>query len=209
MATHHPDESLLLEYSSGALPQSVALVVATHVGGCGQCQAASGGFDAVGGACLDDIVPAAMSSDALDSMFSMLDDVALPEPRVARIAGVPSPLNEYMTMGFDAVPWKGRDGGIQTFELDVPDQRTFLLRIPAGGKSPTHTHRGKEYTLVVDGAFTDENGEFCEGDFVVTDDSVTHTPQVAGAQSCICLAVLEAPVKLAGPLGWLINPFLR
>jgi putative transcriptional regulator len=209
MPTHHPEDSLLLEYANGALPQSIALVVATHVGGCAQCQASSGGFEAVGGACLDDIAPVEMSADALASLFALLDGDPVFETPVARVAGVPSPLNEFMTVGFDAVPWKGRDGRIQTFDLDVSDRRTFLLRIPAGGKSPVHTHRGQEYTLVVDGAFIDDSGEYHEGDFVVTDDSVKHAPQVLGERACICLAVLESPVKLSGPLGWLINPFLN
>ena len=210
MPVHHPDDALLLEYASGAMPQSVALVVATHVGACQRCQATTGGLEAVGGACLDDITPVGMSHDALDAMFALLDGPE-PQPVTARprISGVPSPLNEYLTVGFDALPWKGREGGIQTFDLDVPDQRTFLLHIPAGVKSPVHTHRGREITQVVQGAFRDESGEYCEGDFVVTDDSVTHQPQVAGSQSCVCLAVLESPVKLAGPFGWLINPFIR
>lgn len=209
MATYHPNDSLLLEYASGALPQSIALVVATHVGLCRQCQAASGGFEAVGGACLDDIAPVQMSADSVASMFALLDDKPAPEPVIARVPGIPSPLDEYLTEGFDALAWRGRSGGIQTFDLDVPDQRTFLLRIPEGGQSPTHTHRGKEYTLVVDGAFSDEDGEYFEGDFMVTDDAVTHKPQVIGGKACICLAVLESPVRLTGPLGWMINPFLR
>ena len=210
MPAHHPDDALLLEYASGAMPQSVALIVATHVGGCARCQATTGGLEAVGGACLDDIAPVEMNDDALASLFARLDGDSAPEPPAhVRIPGVPTPLDQYLSAGFADLTWKGRAGGIQTFELDVPDQRTFLLRIPAGGKSPAHTHRAKEYTQVVQGAFVDHTGEFCEGDFVVTDPSVTHQPMVAGAQSCICLAVLEAPLKLTGPFGWLVNPFLR
>lgn len=210
MPKHHPDDDLLLQYTAGSVPESIALIVATHVGGCARCQAMTGGLDAIGGACLDDITPIKMSDDALASMFSMLDapaeaEVSLP----ARPAGVPSPLDEYLSDNFDGLKWRGRSGGIQTYDLEVDANRTMLLYIPAGAKTPMHSHRGNEYTQVVQGAFLDETGEYCEGDFVVTDSSTTHQPGVISERACICLAVLDAPIKLTGPRGWLLNPFLR
>jgi putative transcriptional regulator len=209
MPKHHPDDELLMQYAAGALPESLALIVATHVGSCERCQAMIGGLEAIGGACMDDIAPISMSDDALASMLAMLDEPHTPAAPRVRPEGVPSPLDEYLDVGFDQLRWRGRKGGIQTFDLDVDRHRTMLLHIPAGAKTPMHSHRGNEYTQVVQGAFLDATGEYCEGDFVVTDSSTTHQPGVIGDQACICLAVLDAPIKLTGPRGWLLNPFLR
>lgn len=209
MPKHHPDDDLLMRYAAGTLPESVALVVATHVGSCSRCQAMVSGLDAIGGACLDDIAPIRMSDDALSSMLALLDapdDDTVGPPRPD---GVPSPLDQYLDVDFDALNWRGRKGGIQTYDIEIDDHRTILLYIPPGTKTPMHSHHGSEYTQVVQGAFMDQTGHFAEGDFVVTDGSTTHKPGVTGDQACICLAVLDAPLKLTGPRGWLLNPFLR
>jgi putative transcriptional regulator len=36
-----------------------------------------------------------------------------------------------------------------------------------------------------------------------------HRPVVDSDEECICLAVLDAPLKLTGMIGRLVNPFLR
>lgn len=209
MPSHHPDDELLMQYAAGQTPESVALVVATHVGSCPRCQAMTGGLDAVGGACLDELEPVAMNAGALDALLARLDDDGPAEPIPQRIPGVPSPLDTYLPASFDALPWKRRPGGIRIYDLDIDTNRAFLLHIGEGARTPMHTHRGSEYTLVVDGAFSDETGEYRAGDFVVTDSNITHQPAVVSDSDCICLAVLDAPIKLTGPRGWLINPFLR
>lgn len=209
MPIHHPDEELLMQYAAGLLPESIALVVATHVGACAQCQAMNGGFEAVGGACLDELAPVSMDDDALASLLARLDEPEEVVEPPKRIPGVPSPLDTYLPDSFDALAWKRRPGGIKIFDLDVDTNRVFLLHIGEGVRTPMHTHRGSEYTLVVEGAFSDSTGEYNVGDFVVTDSSITHQPAVVSDQSCICLAVLDAPIKLTGPRGWLFNPFLR
>lgn len=210
MPIHHPDDELLMQYAAGQTPESVALVVATHVGGCARCQAMTGGFDAVGGACLDEIAPVAMGDAALTDLFALIDGPeARLDPPPARVMGVPSPLDTYLPDVYDALPWKKRPGGIKIYDLDVDANRVFLLHIAEGARTPMHTHRGNEYTLVVDGAFSDSTGEYGVGDFVVTDTNVTHQPAVISDRDCICLAVLDAPIKLTGARGWLFNPFLR
>ncbi|ODN69010.1 Anti-sigma-E factor ChrR [Methylobrevis pamukkalensis] len=74
---------------------------------------------------------------------------------------------------------------------------------------PVHTHHGCEVTLVVEGSFSDVRGRFVPGDIDIADDSIDHKP-VAGAEAdCICFAVCDAPVKLTGRFGRLLNPLIR
>ncbi len=74
---------------------------------------------------------------------------------------------------------------------------------------PVHTHEGTELTLVLAGAFSDAHGHFLRGDVAEADASVEHQPVADPGEDCLCLAVTDAPLRLTGPFGRLLNPFLR
>ena len=84
-----------------------------------------------------------------------------------------------------------------------------LMRIKSGTAMPTHTHEGCELTLVLAGGFSDENGHFLRGDVAEADPSVTHQPVADPGEDCLCLAVTDAPLRLTGAFGRLLNPFLH
>lgn len=92
---------------------------------------------------------------------------------------------------------------------EFPGYKTQLLKIASGTAMPSHTHLGTELTLVLAGGFSDESGQYGEGDVAEADDSVTHRPVADPGEDCICLAVTDAPLRLTGALGWLLNPFIR
>ena len=83
------------------------------------------------------------------------------------------------------------------------------MRIKSGTAMPSHTHEGTELTLVLAGGFSDERGHFLRGDLAEVDASVDHRPIADPGDDCICLAVTDAPLRLTGPFGRLLNPFLR
>ena len=68
---------------------------------------------------------------------------------------------------------------------------------------------GDEYTVILEGSFSDEAGLYHQGDFLVRDASHRHTPVATNDRECICLAVTEAPIQLTGLFGRLLNPFIR
>jgi RNA polymerase sigma-70 factor, ECF subfamily len=94
------------------------------------------------------------------------------------------------------------------------EQRQIVYKVYFEGKShteiaarkelPVHTHRGNEYTLVMAGSFSDASG-----DFILADTHVTHQPRAWEREDCICFAVMDAPLKMTGFFGRLLNPFLR
>jgi len=89
-----------------------------------------------------------------------------------------------------------------------PDATARLLYIPAGTAMPDHGHRGLELTLVLQGAFQDDEGYFARGDIEIADADLHHTPVADITQDCICLAVTDAPLRLKG-LARLAQPFLN
>jgi len=227
MVQHLPPEELLLDYATGTLAEPLSLLVATHVTLSPESRRQVREFESIGGALLESVEPAEMAPGALDAALAEIDaapdaggdEAAGPaeRPRAADASGpsgtaasVPTPLRTYVQRNFDALPWRERGSNVAEFDLlpDYPGYKTRLLRIRAGAKVPQHTHAGGEYTLVLEGSFTDETGRFARGDVAVADADVTHQPVAGSEGDCICLAVTDAPLKMTGPLGRILNYFV-
>lgn len=100
--------------------------------------------------------------------------------------------------------------GVREHRLVTEDGTTAVFyRIRAGKKMPQHTHEGSEYTLVIRGAFRDETGVYGRGDVAISDEEIDHTPVAVDGEECLCFAVMDAPLRLTGPIGRLFNRFIR
>jgi putative transcriptional regulator len=214
--TYHPGDERLADYASGALPEPMALLVATHLALCPRCRRVAAELEAVGGALLEGLPPEPMASDSLQRVLARIEQPpAIPEPGQAEQPSqgdpsLPRPLRDYVGATLDALPWR-RLGPIAEVQLlrDSPGFTTRLLRIRGGTAVPVHTHRGSELTLVLSGAFSDDGGHYLPGDVEEADSEVTHRPVADADADCLCLAVTDAPLKLTSPLGRLLNPFVR
>jgi putative transcriptional regulator len=213
---HVPDE-LLLAYAAGNLSEATSLMVATHLAYCPACRGRAATFERVGGALLEDIRPVAVRADGLDRLFERLDgerpDTQLElAPAPTGGTGLPQPLRGYLGRELKDVAWSSVGLGIEEFELPAPGsatQRTKLMRLKAGYAVPRHTHRGSEFTLVLAGGFTDVSGHYLPGDMAVADEDVDHKPVADPGEDCICFIVVDGSIRLTGPIGRLLNPFLR
>lgn len=101
-----------------------------------------------------------------------------------------------------------RSLSIGRIKIDDPDREVALHRLQAGGKVGNHDHKGREFTVVLTGSFSDQDGLYLPGDFLVREPGQAHHPIASKDGSCVCLSVLEAPIKFTG-LSRLLNPFLR
>jgi putative transcriptional regulator len=213
MINHHPGPEFLLDYATGTLSEGPAVVIAAHAAMCGDCRAAIGALEGVGGLLLAEAEPVAMAGSALDAVLARLDEperVAAPPAVDAETAAlVPAPLRRYVGPGLGALFWRRLGRAIDEARLPIPGVKATLMRIRAGSAVPRHGHRGLEYTLVLAGGFRDESGAFGPGDIAVRDASHEHQPVVDDDEDCLCLAIIDAPLKLSGMLGWFVNPFLR
>jgi len=209
--THHLTPQLLMAYSAGSLPEAFNLVVATHLSMCDECRSAAAAHDAVGGALLEED-SVAMAEDSLARTLRLIreeSDVGQ-EPRPALTRDLPAPLSDYVGGGLDKVKWQPIGMGVRQAILPTSSKaRARLLHIPAGTAVPDHGHRGTEITLVLNGAFVDEQDRFGPGDVEIADQEMEHTPVADLGEDCICLAVTDAPLKFSGLLPRLAQPFLR
>lgn len=207
---HHLSDDLLMAYSAGTLPEAFSLMVASHVSLCDVCRAQLETFDAVGGALLEDET-AEMGEDSLAATIAMISGHA-PQPRAPRKRpGVlPGPLQEYVGGDLEAIKWRPVGMGVKQAILPTSrDASARLLFIPAGAAVPDHSHNGMEMTMVLQGAFSDEDDRFARGDVEMADESVHHTPVADISEDCICLAVTDAPLKFTGLIPRIAQPFLR
>lgn len=222
---HHATDETLMRYAAGQLPAGPAMVVATHLAGCPACHARVAGFEAVGGALLEEIEPVPMAPDAFAAALRVIDaeeatppvaplPIAPPSVARRRMPGMlpgdiplPEPLR-----ACEIGPWRWIGFGVRASAVKLPHDpsaRLTLLRVGPGRKLPEHGHFGTEFTQVLVGSFADGYGRYLPGDLSEMDSQVEHQPVVDPDGECICLAALEGGMRLTGFFGRLIQPFVR
>jgi putative transcriptional regulator len=209
---HHLSEQLLTGYAAGQLPEAFSLIVATHVSLCDECRARLGALEAVGGAVIEEIDEVEMGEAALAAALARIDGLPQATQRAPlKAAGIlPAPLADYVGGDLSAVRWKRVGGGVKQAILPTGrDASARLLYIPGGVAVPDHGHRGMELTLVLQGAFADQNDRFGPGDIEIADEDVEHTPVAMAGEACICLAVTDAPLRFRGMIPRLAQPLFR
>lgn len=210
--THDLPDSILLAYSTGQLPEAFDLVVAAHVSLSDDSRARLEAFDTIGGAVLEGIDGAAVGEDALSATLAraMCAEPGTVAPRRSVDPVLPGPVGDYIGGGLEDVRWRGIGMGVRQSILHQEDGASVrLMSIPPGAQIPDHGHRGMEMTLVLQGGFRDEFGEFWRGDVEVADEEMEHTPTVIGNVDCICLVATDSRLRFNGLLPRLAQHFLR
>lgn len=208
--THHLTEQDVMDYATGKLDESFALAAAVHISMCDECRATLNSFDALGGAVLEHSAEEAMSHDAFSKTMELIG--ALPQETVThkKPANIPDALAGYIGGTLNDVKWTPIGMGVKQKILHTDDHGVArLLYIPAGTAVPDHGHKGREWTLVLQGAFFDETSHFGPGDIEIADPSIEHKPTAAAGDACICLAITDAPLRFSGIFHRLVQPLLR
>lgn len=220
LATRQNDmvSGLLAEYALGGLTLPVSVLVESHLELSPRSQAWMRDLDLMQDVVskpdapaephvFDQIEPVSFQDRnlALNSVFAAIE-AEESKPRV----GTPKALESFLGMSIADVPWKKVMPGLAEHKIpDVDGCEVSLLRIDGGKAMPVHTHHGSEITLVLQGSFSDQNGTYGVGDIAYADDEINHKPVAEPGETCICFAVVDAPLELTGPIGRLMNSFIR
>ncbi|ABC33257.1 Anti-sigma factor [Hahella chejuensis KCTC 2396] len=210
MSQHHPSDDILMEYAAGCASPHLALCVAVHLQYCPHCRAGIQRLNALGGEMLQQLP----QEDLNEALFErIMLRIELEESAPATLQKpVEDLLQRWLPEGLSAVSWRKQWFKVYEYVLEVSRkgrQRLSLQKIAAGGRAPLHAHYGQEVTVVLQGGFSDELGVYEEGDFVIRSGDQRHRPRALENEDCICLAYLDAPVCLAGPIGRWIERFRR
>lgn len=211
---HHLTDDILMGYASGNLPEAFNLMVAAHLSLCDTCRAQAESFDAIGGEVLaqasdDDI---ALEPGSFAATMALIAGGEVDTAPVQRKAGsiLPGPLQDYIGGDLDAVKWRSIGMGVKQAILPTSREASArLLFIPAGAAMPDHGHQGTEMTMVLQGAFQDEDDYFARGDVEMAGSDMHHTPVADIHEDCICLAVTDAPLQFEGILPKIAQRFAR
>ncbi|MDA0272716.1 MAG: ChrR family anti-sigma-E factor [Proteobacteria bacterium] len=215
MINRHPGPDLLVEYASGSLSIAPCISITTHLQYCKQCCDSVESLGEIGGELLITSEALPVSDDLFDRILERVESVVeevTPQAPHRHCSDTVSPqLPEFLQrlLPDGELDWRRLSPSLKVAPISIGEQEYELAlhRIDAGGKAPEHDHGGKEITVVLTGSFSDEDGVYQPGDFLVRERGNTHRPFAARNQECICLSVLEAPIKLTG-MKRVLNPFL-
>jgi putative transcriptional regulator len=213
MSGHTAPDELLLDWATGALPAGPALAVALHVALDPLARDGARRLGEVGATLLESEAAAALDEGALERALARLDGVGV-EPQPARspmrpgFEWAPRALLPHLGSGAD---WRHAFGGFDEIRLVLPGDthRVSLLKLDPGRGLPMHRHVGAEYTVVLQGGYTDATGSYGVGDFAVGPGPEQHEPIADPGPPCIALIVLEQPIVLTGRWGRWLNPLVR
>ncbi len=215
---HHVAPEMLLDYTSGSMPEPMALLVASHASLCSRCAEQVSELETVGGELINSLEPEAIAEDALNGLLARIDqDVGESKPLCEQVSPecndprIPQPLRSYLPKSLEDLNWVCRAEGLEQAGLlsDFAGFDTRLFRLAPGATVPRHTHDGEEATLVLTGGFSDAVGHYVRGDVAIADPSVTHRPVADPGEPCISLAVTTGSLRLPGLMGHLMKPFVK
>jgi putative transcriptional regulator len=205
-ATGRPIDELMAGYAAGTLPPALQCLVASHLAIKPDNRPFVSALESLCGAALEEMPGAAVRDrDAkLAAIFAEAAPPAVPVP--VRCPVMPVPLAAMLGCGVKDIQWRRRLPGIREYEIQGGGAcEAKLYRINPGRVMPSHTHDGSEVTLVLHGGFSDPTGHYRRGDIAIADAELDHHPRADDDEDCICFAVTDAPLRLTGPVGRIVQ----
>jgi len=224
MVSFHPDSKFLTDFATGSLPLSEAVCVAAHLEFCAKCRLHVQQLSDLGAQLMAGLEPVQLSGSCPDEAdFERLMqkiDAHDAEPVVVATApraletgasGLPRVVQKLARDGLQSLNWVqlGKSLRIAPIKVGSGSRETSIYDIKAGGRMPEHEHRGEEITVLLKGSFSDAEGKYVRGDFVVRHAGERHQPTATLDTDCICLVSLAQPVKLSSIWYRLLEPFVQ
>lgn len=212
MANYHPPMEMLAAYTAGSLKLSQAVCVSAHIEMCKECQRVQRELEMVGTVLLEQQETSDMPQELKSTVLAMLDDEPAPEPvRAEPPKGLPRCLATFGVQDLGSLAWRKLWPSIQAAQISgsKEPEAVELLRIGAGASMAKHRHIGEEVTLILKGSFSDEDGVYGPGDFLLRAGKECHKPQASRDAECLCLTTQEGPIQFEGWLLRWLNPFIR
>ncbi len=203
-----PLDELMASYAAGTLSTPLQCLVATHLAIKPENRGFVSAMEDVCGQAMAEIPPGPVRDrdSKLAAIFS--DAGVMPSKPAVQCPIVPAPLSQLLGRKVTDLQWRRRLPGIKEFELSHADgSEAKLYWINPGRVMPSHTHEGSEVTLVLRGGFSDPTGHYRRGDIAIADAELDHHPRADDDEDCICFAVIDAPLRLTGPVGRIVQRF--
>lgn len=204
---------LAAAYAAGALDAAMNLLIETQAGVAPGAARIVGLSETIAGAMFEAEAPVPLRPDALERVLAKIanepaEAAALRvadergEGLMAEISAFPAALQDAAIRTLSRRKWSRPMRGLRILELEVATPgKVELIRVEPGRAIPRHTHEGREFTLVLTGAFADGRARFGVGDICLADSSVRHRPVAEPGDVCWNLAVTYGALKFSGVIG--------
>ncbi len=225
MVTFHPDSRFLTDFSTGSLPLSQSLCVSAHLHYCGKCRARVQQLTDVGSHLFNRLTPEHQEDDSFEALMQRIEQEEAADPpasvsppldrvenrRDPLVGRMPAALSRLFQQGMDALNWVQLGGSLRIAPVDLgaDERETAIYDIRAGGQMPEHEHRGEEITVLLKGSFSDREGHYSQGDFVVRNAGEPHQPTATQDTDCVCLVSVERPVRSRALFYRLLEPLVQ
>jgi len=222
--TNHPlGDELYAAYASGALSGPMRLLLDAQASVNPDVARQRAAADALSGVMLETVAPVPVRANALSEALAAIDaeEAGLGEASLkpglgdhaarraaqaagkglSEILGLPAPVRD---LALDrGASWQFAGPGVRTMTLiEDGGAKAELIRLEPGRGVPHHGHDGREFTLVLTGAFHDGLDRYGTGELCAADPDTEHKPVAEPGAVCIALAVTDGPLAFTGPLGW-------
>ena len=236
MIRFHPSAQQLVSFVDGDLSPAVSLMVSAHCDMCSTCQRfVEQETERLAGSLLEDngfkqvdlkADYSAMIAQITQSPSSVEADTGSQQKQPPRKQNTNS---EVSMAANDSIELDGRNfvlprtlqrykektggwsslvGKLWQAPVDLGSQGVAnFIYMGKGGSVPEHTHRGTEYTLVINGEFSDGLNNYDSGDFIFMDGQNTHTPRSDNTQGCLVFTIVDQPLHFTSGIARLLNPF--
>ena len=218
MIKFHPSPEQLASFAEGSLPSAESLMVSAHCDMCSKCR--HNVAREVEYAAMEFDTPATSThreDQIYQSMFASItqisvdrsDNPAIPAANTIELDGrvfeLPRTLRRYVSsMG----NWTSLVGRLWQAPVDLGSCGVaHFIYMGNGGSVPEHTHRGCEYTLVVNGEFDDGLNVYDSGDFIYMNGEHTHAPHSDAPEGCLVFSIVDQPLHFTSGIARLLNPF--
>jgi putative transcriptional regulator len=215
---HTVGDEWLAAYSAGALTDSKRLVVDCQMALHPTLAEEIERFDQIGGAFIETSNGETMSEGfvaKLDELISKLETqnhlVTEDKPSSGSPENwMPHPLNEFLKETDVPLKWQASGPGVERAVLcEENGERLYLLKARPGLKMPVHSHRGQEWTLVLQGGYHVGENAYKAGDLHCEDETCQHQPVIDDdGEDCISLVVDEGKLVFKDPIARIAQLFI-
>ncbi len=207
-------DDMLAAYIAGALSHPLTVLMASHLELSNRHHALVATLEAACGDQLADLPPQPLADPqrmlaeiTATSPVTMLSSVMAPS---GDNDGLTPTLSAFLGKPLGDLAWRRVMPGLKEVRLGNNEEgEVSLLLVSAGRRMPAHTHSGREVTLIIKGSFSDDHGTFSRGDISIADSHVDHRPRAGADEDCLCFVVTDAPLRLTGTFGRLVQRLLK
>lgn len=194
-------DDILPEWALGTLAPSVLEAAERHLAGCARCREQAARLVPAREALAGLVAPVEPPASVLGGLMEHMEGpgrFARFADRVAAFFGLPRERAlEVLRSISDPAAWgPGPVPGTQLLPVETGGERQGMLagflRLPSGVRYPKHSHHGREWNLVLEGGFREDDGhEVWPGEELEKSEASSHGFTALDGPDCICASVLE------------------